>query len=115
MEENFLLPNECIICLESNDTNNPIININYIHKDCNCNSPIHKECLNKWYTFNKRCPICRNIIYDEENTIESRNVEYCNCIESCLQLYCNNCCCIIILIIFCICIFNTPVIKHLKL
>ncbi len=113
MEENFLLPNECIICLELNDTNNPIINMNDIHKQCNCNSPVHKECLNKWYTFNKKCLICRNNIYvsdDEEDQHFSHNIEYCNCLK-----FCNNCCCIIILIIFCICIFNTSVIKHLKL
>ena len=113
MEDNFLLPNECIICLESNDTNNVIININDIHKKCNCKSPVHNECLIKWYSYNKLCPICRNSIYasdDEEDQQVPHNIEYCNCLK-----FCNTCCCWIIITICCIFIYNSPFMtKHLK-
>jgi len=28
-------------------------------KNCNCNSWIHKNCLNNWYDKSRSCPICR--------------------------------------------------------
>ena len=59
MAHNYSLINECIICLESNDTNNPILNLNTFIKPCDCDSYVHKKCLVKWYTYNAVCPVCR--------------------------------------------------------
>ena len=59
MIHNYELINECIICLDSNDTNNPVLNLNTFIKPCDCDSYIHKQCLLKWYNYNSRCPVCR--------------------------------------------------------
>jgi hypothetical protein len=40
--------------------------IDYMKK-CNCNSWIHKNCLNAWYNKSRTCPICRNSLNKREN------------------------------------------------
>jgi len=47
----------CSICIE------PIrYNSNYITLSCNKLHIFHKFCINKWYKYNKTCPLCREII-----------------------------------------------------
>jgi hypothetical protein len=53
----------CFICYETANAyeQDPIqlnAQLDYIKK-CNCNSWIHKNCLNKWYNKSRSCPICR--------------------------------------------------------
>ena len=83
------LTNECIICLESNDTNNPIFKLNTFKKSCNCNSYVHKQCLIKWYNYKSICPVCRKSIntisrqqtlplYNNSDIILQSN-DRCNC------------------------------------
>ncbi len=99
MEHKYKLINECIICLESNDTTNPILKLNTFKKPCNCDSYIHKKCLLKWYTYNAICPVCRisiNTLIEENelplyNTFEDRN----DCTNSILF----KCCCYLIICI----------------
>ncbi len=60
--------NECVICFEIETSNElkPIFLKEqqiYIRK-CNCNSSIHKECLNTWFQKNKNCPICRTKVLE---------------------------------------------------
>jgi hypothetical protein len=63
---------ECFICYETIiDDLQPIkLNSNnYYIKKCNCNGFIHKNCLDIWYSKNKKCPVCREFMCD--NTIMS--------------------------------------------
>jgi hypothetical protein len=53
----------CFICYETANAYEwePIqlnAQLDYIKK-CNCNSWIHKNCLNNWYNKSTSCPICR--------------------------------------------------------
>lgn len=53
----------CFICYETTNAYEwePIqlnLQLDYI-KNCNCNSWIHKNCLNNWYNKSTSCPICR--------------------------------------------------------
>jgi hypothetical protein len=53
----------CFICYETASAYEwePIqlnAQLDYI-KNCNCNSWIHKNCLNNWYNKSTSCPICR--------------------------------------------------------
>jgi hypothetical protein len=101
MTHNYELINECIICLDSNDTNNPVLSLTSFNKQCKCNSYIHKQCLLKWYTYNAICPVCRisintptqaNILplYNTSEDI-ARHRNRCN------LTMCFNCCCYIFL------------------
>jgi hypothetical protein len=60
----------CIICWVDIETL-PILlkqNKNYI-TFCDCNTPIHNDCLKKWYSRTYSCPICRTyLIYDPDFT-----------------------------------------------
>ncbi len=50
---------ECFICLYKS---NELLNLNSqntYRKCCKCSGTIHKECLEKWYETNNKCPICR--------------------------------------------------------
>ena len=60
----------CFICYESTNAyewepTQLNAQIDYI-KNCNCNSWIHKNCLNKWYNKTRSCPICRISINKRE-------------------------------------------------
>jgi len=58
---NFVENNDCLICLEINDSSDNIcirIENNFYTKDCLCDGWIHEYCLNIWYVKNKQCPIC---------------------------------------------------------
>jgi len=62
---------ECFVCLSvdfdeelfpmSLESNNV-----YFTRECNCIGFIHKKCLDEWYEFNQKCPICR--LYMEKKT-----------------------------------------------
>ena len=61
----------CFICYETvNEYEWEPIQLNaqldYIKK-CNCNSWIHKNCLNNWYNKSRSCPICRISVNKREN------------------------------------------------
>ena len=83
MQIDYTLLNECIICLDSNDTRNPIIDLNTVNKPCDCSSPIHYKCLKKWYRYKAICPICRKSNRRQRHTnrrvlsqdIESQDIE----------------------------------------
>ena len=56
----------CLICHEkSNYLGNVIIWNNY-DKACKCRLNIHQYCLNKWFSINKTCPICRNKLLKQD-------------------------------------------------
>jgi hypothetical protein len=62
---------ECFICFELKSckgikTINLIDQKLYLHS-CNCNGPIHNECLQLWYNMNSSCPICRNKMVERNN------------------------------------------------
>lgn len=56
----------CFVCYEYYDDINELpikLNNNYHYiKNCECNVIIHKSCLDKWYSINNSCPICRDIM-----------------------------------------------------
>ena len=59
---------ECFVCFEIKAFNEakPITLKNqklYI-TSCNCNSFVHKKCLELWFDINKNCPICRISVRD---------------------------------------------------
>lgn len=64
---------ECFICYESSYENElkpiKLNSNNYYIKKCKCNGFIHKNCLDIWYSKNKKCPICREFMCN--NTIMS--------------------------------------------
>lgn len=59
---------ECFVCFEIKAFNEarPIMlkNQNIYVTSCNCDSFIHKKCLQIWFDKNKICPICRIIVRD---------------------------------------------------
>jgi hypothetical protein len=64
---------ECFICLE-NDVNQTLsitrlqnLGILEYYKICKCDGWVHSSCLTKWYCLQKRCPICREKIYSNNN------------------------------------------------
>jgi hypothetical protein len=62
---------ECFICFELKSSQGfKTINLMeqnlYIH-NCICNGPIHKECLQLWFSMNSSCPICRNKMIERNN------------------------------------------------
>jgi hypothetical protein len=68
-------PEECFICYElKSDLDSCAISlksqINY-DKSCGCDGWIHKQCLDIWYNKQKKCPICRVIIYERKNIIDT--------------------------------------------
>ena len=79
MEHDYIKLNECIICLESNDTDKSIHKLITFKQKCRCDSYIHKECLLKWYSYNRICPICKtnigNDILPINNTMEEEEEE----------------------------------------
>ena len=101
MKHEYIKLNECIICLESNDTDYSICKLNSFEKECECDSYIHKQCLLKWYTYNRSCPICKTNIHDEiitsENIIEDEETDH-----TILHIYyCNDCMNTILVKCFC--------------
>ena len=53
--DNYLIENDlmCVICL------NPLLNN---VQELPCKHRYHINCLNKWKTYNDKCPICKTII-----------------------------------------------------
>ena len=49
----------CLICHEKSNYLGNVINWHNYDKACDCRLNIHQYCLNKWYSINKTCPICR--------------------------------------------------------
>ena len=96
MNHKYELINECIICLESNDTNNPVLNLNTFKKPCECDSYVHKKCLLKWYKYNPICPVCRISIHTStQNPLPLYNSSDNTLVTSnrCNGVMIYNCCC----------------------
>lgn len=72
---NFVENNDCLICLEINDSSDNIcirIENNFYTKDCLCDGWIHKYCLDVWYVKNKQCPICLSTM--NKNQLNEPNI-----------------------------------------
>lgn len=56
---------ECIVCYDKSSANNEVCFLkelvpNYKVKQlCECNPPIHVNCLNLWFVESLSCPVCR--------------------------------------------------------
>lgn len=66
--------NECFICFEykNNDGTIPIYlnSQNLYLNGCLCNGSVHNECLKIWFDKNKKCPICRiKVIENNKATV----------------------------------------------
>jgi len=64
--------NECFICFEYKNDNG-ILPIylkaqNLYLNECVCNGSVHIECLKIWFNKNKKCPICRIEVIENNNT-----------------------------------------------
>lgn len=78
---------ECFICfeLESCKGFKTICLIEqtlYLH-NCNCNGPIHTECLQLWFNINNSCPICRNRMIERNNA----TIFIFNCVPYGIAIY----------------------------
>jgi hypothetical protein len=51
---------ECYICLQEHDVSD------YVFVNCNAKHVYGKGCIMKWFKNHKTCPICREILYNEE-------------------------------------------------
>lgn len=63
---------ECFICFEIKKEEQMSIqlkNQTIFLKFCKCDGWIHDSCLKTWFTANEKCPICRNIML-ENNTFD---------------------------------------------
>ncbi len=65
---NSINGNECSICIE------PLIN--FKTKELSCKHNFHTECIQKWYTIQQKCPICRNLITPYEIDINVDEPDY---------------------------------------
>ena len=67
--ENIVENNDCLICLEINDSSDNIcirIENKIYTKECLCDGWVHEYCLDIWYVKNTKCPIClSNMIKNE--------------------------------------------------
>jgi hypothetical protein len=66
------ISNECFICFEYKNDNGilPIYltSQNLYLNECVCNGSVHIECLKIWFNKNKKCPICRIRVIENNNT-----------------------------------------------
>ena len=51
---------QCYICLQEHDVSD------YVFVNCNAKHVYGKSCIMKWFKNHKTCPICREILYNEE-------------------------------------------------
>jgi len=107
--------NECLICLEINDSSNNIcirIQNKFYIKECLCDGWIHEVCLDFWYVSNKQCPIClcNMIKYEAREThvqLENTNYNGNNILSNR-----NNFCFLIKYIIICFTFYNLFIIFY---
>jgi E3 ubiquitin-protein ligase BIG BROTHER-like protein len=52
--------NSCVICMEDFNKNDEI-------RELDCKHIFHKNCIDKWFTEHKKCPIDNHEIYAENN------------------------------------------------
>jgi len=64
---------ECFICLEvhndKEETTMPLKEQKHYIKQCKCNGHIHCKCLDIWFEQNQKCPICRQTMSKNSETI----------------------------------------------
>lgn len=72
--------NECFICYQFFTNENIVpLQLNdqtFYTKKCNCNGIIHKECLDRWFSSNNNCPVCRNRIIKNNVMETNKAVSY---------------------------------------
>ena len=51
---------QCSICLQEHDTSD------YVFIHCNAKHVYGKNCIQSWLTYNKTCPMCREVLNNEE-------------------------------------------------
>ena len=54
---------ECVICFEQIEGNHQVTFARCVHGNC-----VHAQCIVRW---TDTCPLCRSIIYDNNNTIHT--------------------------------------------
>ncbi len=56
--------NHCIVCHETNSTNNKLCYLTHLvkRKKCSCDPLIHSSCLEQWFARNRKCIICNSPI-----------------------------------------------------
>lgn len=71
-----IFPDDCFICYELRTETEPytisLKTQTIYNKQCGCDGWIHKQCLDKWYKKQKKCPICRleiRIIVNNQSAI----------------------------------------------
>lgn len=60
------IPSECMICYEIIDYPCKLSELSYF-KMCGCDGNVHKICLDKWFSYGVRCPVCRTRMTIAEN------------------------------------------------
>ena len=69
----------CFVCYEKSISNEKkplkLKTQEYYIKSCTCDGLIHKNCLDKWYTFTQKCPICKEQIFCKEDILNIRPLE----------------------------------------
>jgi hypothetical protein len=81
--------NDCFFCLDiivDSEIEKTHLKYNkYYIKTCQCDGYIHNECLEKWYNKHKKCPICRNIVF-EKKELFIENIENINILTNYLYI-----------------------------
>ena len=83
---------ECFICYDITDDFKlkPVClkTQSYYNKRCKCDGWIHKDCLDKWYQKQNKCPICRAAITknDSNSNITTIIIQYSKTIDRKLSI-----------------------------
>jgi hypothetical protein len=105
--------NDCLFCMDEKN----VININdqfSFIKKCSCKYYIHIECMEKWYSIKKICPICNSSsIEKNENLIFKQQVKKKIFMEKIKKKVVNGMALIVLLIYFCILLNHIFIILYL--
>jgi hypothetical protein len=58
--EVFSTPDDCSICLQE-------FNVSQLHRMLRCRHSFHTDCVDRWLSSHRVCPICRSSIYGDED------------------------------------------------
>jgi hypothetical protein len=72
--------NLCVVCWNTDEKFEPVYRIK-VYDDyqfyCECNTFIHRSCLQKWYNRTNSCPICREfIVYQPITYFINKELQY---------------------------------------
>lgn len=59
----------CCICSESNDISSVV---------SRCNHVFHEKCINEWFGYSDKCPLCRNVICKYKYEYKSSKINSMN-------------------------------------